>query len=81
MHGAARRRGAIVVAGEMQQTVNDVEREFLGDAGPVFFRLRHRAFGADHDLAMLECDDVGGTAVAEKLFVETSDLSVGDKGD
>ena len=75
-HAAFLRRGAVIVSGEVQPAVHEVERQFLRKTAPAARRKRGRGSGRHADFARLagprravERDDVGGGGIIEERGV------------
>ncbi len=81
VHAAARARLGVVEAVQVQQSVNDAERDFAIDRLPEARRVGLRGFGADDDVAVLESDDIGRARDAHELRVDRGDAAIGDDGD
>ena len=78
-HGACFRRVVIIPAGEMQQAVDDVERQFVVECLPVLHGLTRGGFRADQDFAVVEGDDVRRCRVLKEFAVDAGDLVVRDE--
>ncbi len=75
--------GVVVPAGEVEESVDEVEGDLAGD-GLVLSVLGGLAGGgldADEDLAVMKSDDVGGGGVVQELAMHMGDFGVGDEGD
>jgi len=64
---------------KMEEPVNNVETQLVPDGGSEFSGLSFCGFGADHDLTVLEGDDVGRTGLVHEPAMQFRDPSVGDK--
>ena len=69
-HGGALVRIRVLVAGEMEQAVDEVAQNFAGERLVVFGGLALGDFGADDDLAVVEGDDVGGPFDVHEIAVD-----------
>src|SRR5262245_35220042 len=84
------RRRRVLVADEMQATVDDVEEQFVVGGPVVLWRLASGVVGTGNDLSFQglfgrvvfeeEGENVGGIVVLEVLAVQLMDFFVGDNG-
>jgi len=84
-HGAALGGRLVVVVGEVEEAVDEVEGEFGGGRAAELAGDDDGAFGADDDLAEagaeVEGEHVGGAGVVEEALVERGDGGVVHEGD
>jgi len=73
--------GAIVVAVEVEQAVDDVEGKLVLDGLAVLARVTGGGGGADNDFAVLEGDDIGGAGEIHETPVDASDGAIGKDAD
>ena len=74
-------RGLVVETIEMQQPMQDVERDFVIDGLPVLGGVRARGFRTDHDVAVIEGDHIRRPGEAHEVEVNLRDAAIGDDGD
>jgi hypothetical protein len=72
-------RRFVVEAVKVKKSMNNIETQLVSDGGSKFAGLPFRGFGADHDLAVLERDDVGGIGLVHEPSVKLRDPSVGNQ--
>jgi len=68
-HSAGLGGRGVVVAGEVEEAVDDVEGEFAGGVVAEFPGAAGSDGGTDEDFAVGKCDDIGGSGDAEKVAV------------
>ena len=73
-------RIVIVVAVEVEQSVDDVERALALRIVMMCHRLTDRGISADEDFAVLESDDIRGRGIVHELRVRGADDVVADEG-
>jgi hypothetical protein len=84
-HRAFLLRDQIIVAGEVEPAVHEVQRQLGAEIAPMFSGVRGRSVGGNADLPRgsqirisLEGDDVGGGGIVEKIGVQSCEFRVGE---
>ena len=80
-HGGAFGRIRVLVAGEMEEAVDEVAQDFAGERFAVFGGLALGDFGADDDLAVVEGDHVGGALDVHEIAVDPVAGGIVHEGD
>jgi len=73
--------GFVVEPVKMEETVDNVETQLVSDGGSEFSGLSFCRLSADHDLTVLEGDDIGWIGLVHEPAMQFRDPSVGDKDD
>jgi hypothetical protein len=73
--------GLIVIAAQVKEAMRDVETQLVFKRCAKRSRLSLRHFRADHDLAMLERDDVGWPSFIKEPLMKLRNPSVGHQSD
>ena len=71
----------VIKTSEMKKPMRNVETQLVLERRAKRPRLAPRCFRADHNLAMLESDDVSGTGFVEKAPVQVGHATIGNKDD
>jgi hypothetical protein len=71
----------VIVAAQMEETVRDIQMQFVFERCLERARLALRRFRADHDLAMLKRDDIRWAQFIEEAAVKVCNPSVGYQSD
>jgi hypothetical protein len=80
LHFLCARGRLVVVAAQVKEAMRDVETQLAFKRCAKHSRLSPRRFHADHDLAMLERDDVRGTALIKEATMKLCNPTVGHEG-
>ena len=78
MHAPAGARFEIIEAIQMEQAVDEVERDLVIHGLSIVAGLGLRGFRADHDVAVLEGDHIGRSFDAHEFDVKLRDPAIGD---
>lgn len=81
LHAGRGARGGILETIQVEQPVDDVEREFLVGGVPILARVALRGRGAQDDLAVGESDHVRGAGDAHEVAMHPRDDTVRHDGD
>lgn len=81
MHAAAIRGGAVVEPIQVKQAVENVEGDFVIHRLPIFGGVPAGGFGADHDIAVVEGNDVRGPLDGHELCMDLRDAPVRNECD
>ena len=80
VHLCAGARRDVVVAVQVQQAVDDVEREFPEHIMPVLRRLHEGGVRAHDDFAVIKSDHIRRARLAHELHVDTRDDGIAHDG-
>ena len=80
-HPAALGRRAVIETIEMEETMDEIEAQLMGERGAMRLRLPVCGFHTDEDLAVLESDYVGRTGDSHEAMVQCAHPPIGNEDD